>query len=67
MTVRQRFRNACRTNDPQLSSVSAFTLLNIAMATKESYSWQVMLFAMLFWPCVAFTANLISPIPEQNK
>jgi len=64
MTVRQRIRNACRTNDPQMSSVTIFTLLNIAMAAKEHSSWPVMLFAALFWPCVAFTANLISPIPE---
>lgn len=67
MTFYSRIRSACRTNDPQLSSVTVFTLLNIAMAAKEHSSWPVMLFAALFWPCVAFIANLIDPIPEQNK
>ena len=58
------FRKALRTNSPQVSSVLFFTAMNLVAAT-TSDRWWVWLLALLFWPTVAFIANLVNPIPRE--
>lgn len=59
-----RIRDACVTNDPQFDNVFMFTLLNCAVASKSN-RWEAWVLALLWWPCFAFIANLIDPIPRR--
>ncbi len=60
-----RIKQACRTNEPQCSSVVLLTLLNVAaMAGSSSVGgWTV---AALLWPTIAFVGNVVSPIPADD-
>lgn len=63
----KRLRAAMRTNEPQVISVVALTALNAAaLVSRDAYApmWLVV-GALLFWPLLAFLANLHNPIPPE--
>lgn len=69
--IKKRIVSAFRTNEPQVSAVAMFTMINIIGILSEedhtSVSAGWWLFALTFWPAVAFLINLISPIPKKDK
>lgn len=63
----KRLRAAMRTNEPQVISVVALTAANAAaLVSRDAYApmWLVV-GALLFWPLLAFLANLHNPIPPK--
>ena len=62
----KRLRAAMRTNEPQVISVVALTAMNAAALVSRAYAptWLVG-GALLFWPLLAFLANLHNPIPPE--
>lgn len=65
--VMKRLRAAMRTNEPQVISVVALTAMNAAaLVSRDAYApmWLVV-GALLFWPLLAFLANLHNPIPPE--
>jgi len=64
MRVIERIKRATKTNDAQFNSVVLFSGLNLAAALSGE-NWDnigLILFAICFWPVLAFIFNLISPI-----
>lgn len=63
----KRLRAAMRTNEPQVISVVALTAMHAAaLVSRDAYApmWLVV-GALLFWPLLAFLANLHNPIPPK--
>ena len=62
----KRIKQAFRTNEPQVSSVLFMSfLMLIACLSRGSYTpWWAYILCVIFWPLLAFIANLISPIPK---
>lgn len=66
----KRIKAAFRTNEPQLSSVAIFTLLNVGViaTSREEFNltedWGVLIVAIMMWPTLAFLSNLVEPIPK---
>jgi len=58
----KRFLSVFRTNEPQVTSVLMFSILN-CLAASKSDDWRIWSVALGFWPAVAFAFNLIDPIP----
>ncbi len=64
----KRLRDACRTNEPQRLAVLGMTLLNglaLLKGEREITPW-VVIPVLAFWPVLAFTFNLLSPIPKAS-
>jgi len=64
--VVKRLKAALRTNEPQATAVLMLTCLNL-LAVFSGPDWPplgLLLVAALFWPVLAFVANLIDPIPK---
>lgn len=64
----RRLRAACRTNEPQATTVIALTALNgiaLLQRTSETPGW-FGIAVILFWPVFAFVANIIDPIPDDD-
>jgi len=59
-----RIRAACRTNEPQFTSVLMMTAFN-GLACVNAESWALIVGSLIFWPAIAFLGNLIHPIPVQ--
>lgn len=68
MRAPARLRAAWRTNSIQCQSVIILTVMMLLAchqrADTPGWLWLV---AMLFWPTVAFLANLVDPIPAQAE
>lgn len=71
---KKRFRDACRTNEPQVTAVTVMTGANLLACWGRSEDgpcpWWLWLGSLLIWPTLAFMANLNSPIPpdvEEDK
>lgn len=63
----RRLKAACRTNDTQVTSVIAWSLGYLALSFSDGWvSWWFHAACVLFWPTIAFTANLIDPIPHSD-
>lgn len=63
----RRLRAACRTNEPQITAVIMFSMLNLLAALgRENTPWWLYVAVGLFWPMVAFIFNLIDPIPKRD-
>ena len=58
----RRIKAALKTNEPQMTSVIALSMFNVLVAW-DSGDAAIVVVAALVWPCVAFTYNLIDPIP----
>jgi len=60
----KRMRAACRTNDAQASSVGMMTCLMVlaALIRDGPLNWPILIFAVMFWPTLAFIFNLIDPL-----
>lgn len=66
--MNKRIKAACRTNEPQITAVVLMTMMNgLALTTQIRYIpvW-VIIAVLLFWPAIAFMANLYSPIPKSR-
>lgn len=64
----KRIRAAFRSNETQTSAVVLLTGANLlaCLSRPECPLW-LYIGAILFYPMIAFTANLISPIPERKS
>lgn len=64
----KRLFSAFRTNEPQATAVIGLTVLNglaLLYRTGETPIWFCVM-ALMFWPAIAFIANLIDPIPDDD-
>ncbi len=64
----RRVKSALHTNEPQITSVSLFTVMNMAaFLSRDTHPLWLGIVSLLFWPVLAFIFNLISPIPENSE
>lgn len=66
MNIIKRLKAACRTNEPQASTVIVLMALSgiaLAKRTHDTPLWFIMV-VILFWPVTAFIVNLINPMPK---
>ena len=63
------FKEACRTNEPQSTAAIGLSLLMVAACAQRAgdVPWWMWVTCALFWPAIAFFANLMSPIPDCNE
>jgi len=64
----RRLRAACRTNEPQATTVIALTAMSgiaLLQRTSETPGW-LGIAVLLFWPVFAFAVNIIDPIPDDD-
>ena len=61
----KRIKEAFRTNEPQATAVTAMSLIMVAAYTQREGDFDPVVAVVLLcvWPSIAFTANLISPLP----
>lgn len=64
-----RLRAACRTNEPQATTVSVLTVLNLlACVVRDGTTpWWLWAVAALFWPAFAFAGNFAEPVPKERS
>lgn len=66
MNILKRLRAACRTNEPQATTVVAITAMSgmaLALRVHDTPLWFIVI-VLLFWPTLAFVFNLLDPIPK---
>lgn len=61
----RRLKAATRTNEPQSGSVTLMSIVTALgyLSGEREFNWFVLAACVLFWPLLAFVANLIDPIP----
>lgn len=67
--VVRRLRAACRTNEPQGTTVigmMALSGISLLQRTAET-PWWFAVGAVAMWPIIAFIANIAHPIPEDRE
>lgn len=65
--IKDRLKKACVTNDIQISSVTMLTAINIIVCISVHAPKSLYIFMILFYPVLAFIANLIDPIPKEKN